>query len=277
MTPIGTTRARLALIVALLEVAIAPGVAASAAPTVVLPPPDGWFDYQLGGAYVPSPDVVVVSRDRTARPVPGVYSICYVNAFQTQPGERGFWTGSRRDLLLTRADGRQVMDPGYPGEILLDTRSDSRRARIATIVDRWFAGCARRGFRAVDPDNLDSWTRSERRLTRAGNIALATLLVRAAHARGLAIAQKNTSELSRSGSTRIGFDFAVAEECHVHAECGAYIAAYGRRVYEIEYVDNGGVANFAAACADHGARISITYRDRGIVPAGAAGHVYRSC
>lgn len=43
------------------------------------------FDYQLGGAYTPPTGVRTVVRDRTAAPAPGLYNICYVNAYQAQP------------------------------------------------------------------------------------------------------------------------------------------------------------------------------------------------
>lgn len=91
-------------------------------PTVTLPPADGTFDYQLGGAYPPADDVQVVSRDRTEQPVPGVYSICYVNLLQTQPDEPGqsttdplygttaWWEQHHPDLLLRDADGELVLD-----------------------------------------------------------------------------------------------------------------------------------------------------------------------
>ena len=62
-------------------------VLAACAPAVdVVPLPVGVADYQLGEAYRPAEDVTVVVRDATATPEPGVYSVCYVNAFQTQPG-----------------------------------------------------------------------------------------------------------------------------------------------------------------------------------------------
>lgn len=46
---------------------------------------------------------------------------------------------------------------------------------------------------------------------------------------------------------------------------------------EIEYPDNGGETNFAAACRARGDEISIVYRDRDITPAGRPGFVERSC
>src|SRR4051812_13878225 len=81
-----------------------------------LPPAGARADYQLGGAYAPPAGVRVVTRDRAARPVPGDYSICYVNAFQTQDDERGWWRAHHPSLLLRDARGHEVTDPGWPGE-----------------------------------------------------------------------------------------------------------------------------------------------------------------
>ena len=69
-------------------------------------------------------------------------------------------------------------------------------------------------------------------------MALAKLLAAHAHGQGLAIAQKNTPQLGTAGKRRVGFDFAIAEECQVYAECAAYTNVYGANVIEIEYTDN---------------------------------------
>jgi len=243
--------------------------------TVVGPPAHARFDYQIGGAYPPPAGVSIVDRDRTAHPAAGLYNICYVNAYQTQPGETKWWKAHQRDLLLLRR-GRYVRDPNYADELLLDTSTDAKRRRIGGIVNDWIGGCAAAGFSAVEPDNLDSWTRSHGRLTRVNNLALASLLIGRAHARGLAIAQKNTSELGSAGR-RLGFDFAVAEECGALHECGAYTGPFGGRVIEIEYSDHGGRANFLAACRARGGSISITYRDRAVAPKGRPGYTDESC
>lgn len=240
---------------------------------VTLPPSGGVADYQLGGAYRPAAKVDIVVRDRTEMPVPGVYSVCYVNAFQTQPGALRWWKSKHPRLLLRDARGRLVRDANWPGEVLLDLRTAKKRAGAAKIVGRWFAGCAHRGFRAVEPDNLDSWTRSGRLLKRSHTRAFARLLVKDAHAHGLAIAQKNTVELD---GRRLGFDFAVTEECEAYRECGRYQRMYGRRVIEIEYTDNGRSA-FRRACRARGSKISVLLRDRDVVPRGRKAYVYRTC
>jgi hypothetical protein len=108
------------------------------------------------------------------------------------------------------------------------------------------------------------------------NLAFAGLLIGRAHRVGLAIAQKNAAVVARAG-LRLGFDFAIAEECQAYDECGPYVSAYGREVIEIEYPDNGGKPNFAAACRARGSRISIVYRDRDVTPAGQPGYIEQSC
>lgn len=252
--------------------AVAAALALTSSP-VTLPPTAGVADYQLGGAYQPAANVQIVTRDRSEPPAPGRYSICYVNSFQTQPGTLRWWRAKHPSLLLRDAHGRLVRDPGWPDEVLLDIRTPARRAAVARINGAWFDQCARRGYAAVEPDNLDSWTRSRGRLTRGQAVSLARLLVAEAHSTGTAIAQKNTPQLSRLG---IGFDFAVAEECEVYRECGAYTRVYGTRLIEIEYTDNGRRA-FARACAARGTTASVLLRDRDVTPRRSRHYEFRTC
>jgi Glycoside-hydrolase family GH114 len=255
--------------------AIASTLTHTAGPVPTAPPVDAGFDYQLGGGY-PLPDgVTVVTRDRTDRPAAGAYNICYVNAYQTQPGRLRWWKRTHRPLLL-RYHGRLLHDPGWPGEVLLDTADAAKRRAIAGVVGRWFSGCADDGFDAVEPDNLDSYTRSHHQLDRAGALALATLLADRAHHAGLAIAQKNLAGLTRARRLAVGFDFAVSEECMVWHECGSYRRAYGRHVIEIEYTDNGRAA-FRKACRDHGGDWSIVLRDRMLRTPASPRYAYQKC
>jgi hypothetical protein len=270
------------VIAATLALALLPAGCGNTAPTrdsaamqsaAVTLPPEGGFDYQLGGAYQPPDGVRTVTRDRTASTAAGLYNICYVNAYQTQQNELTWWRNNHRNLLL-HAGGHEVRDPGWP-EVLLDTSTTAKRAALARIVGGWIDKCAADGFQSVEPDNLDSWTRSRHQLTSADNLAFASLLITRAHADGLAIAQKNTAERSARGA-KLGFDFAVAEECAVYDECGSYTAAYHQHVLEIEYTDNGR-RTFPAACrAAAGAR-PVILRDRDLVAAGKVGYAYKSC
>jgi hypothetical protein len=124
----------------------------------------------------------------------------------------------------------------------------------------------------VEPDNLDSWTRSDGRLTKANAFALAELLTAHAHSQGLAIGQKNAAGHVSRGQ-QAGFDFAIAEECGRYHECGAYQQVYGDQVYVIEYRD----ADFDRSCARWGDQLSIIRRDRGVKGPGSAKYVYAAC
>ena len=246
------------------------------AATVPLPPTNGQFDYQIGGVYTPLTSVSIVDRDRSASPVAGTYTICYVNAFQTQPDEASVWTSGHSNLLVKRANGTNLTDPDWPGEYILDTSTAAKRSNIATIVNGWIDGCKTKGFQAIEPDNLDSWTRSLTQLSKMNNVALAKLLVTHAHSIGLAIAQKNTPQLGSTGKTSIGFDFAIAEECQVYAECDSYTRPYGNRVIEIEYTDTA-LSAFTESCFARGKNISVILRDRNVVPRGQSAYHYEYC
>ena len=95
----------------------------------VTPPPTGTdLDYQLGGER----SVPAARGDRGPRPrgspVPGRYNVCYVNGFQTQPGERALWR--RHPRLVLRDHGRPVVDEAW-GEWLLDVRTAAKRKQLA--------------------------------------------------------------------------------------------------------------------------------------------------
>lgn len=271
MTPVHVATCA-AMLLAMSGCAAAADDAAGEAASLALPPAGAVPDYQLGGAYPPADGVGIVGRDRGAEPADGVYSICYVNAFQTQPGELDSWP---KDLLL-HTDGAPVFDPDWPDEALADTSTDDKRERIAEIVTPWITGCASDGFDAVEFDNLDSYTRSGGALDLDDNLALAAELVDAAHAAGLAAGQKNAAEDAAALREHAGFDFAVVEECAAYEECEAYTEVYGSQVIDIEYTDQL-PRSFAEMCADADAPASMVLRDRDLLPAGAQGHTFETC
>jgi Glycoside-hydrolase family GH114 len=223
-----------------------------------MPPKGVDFDYQLGGVSTPAPNVGVVVRDRRARPAVGLYNVCYVNGFQTQPGAGQFWRRHRH--LLLRNEGRVVVDEAW-GEKLLDIRTRQTRRALARIVGRWIERCAADGFEAVEFDNLDSFSRSDGLIKRRQAKKYAARLVRRSHRAGLAAGQKNWAEWDGRSA---GFDFAVAEECGRWRECGRYVSHYGRRVFVIEYRRR----DFKSTCADLGGRVGIVLRDRELTPNG---------
>jgi Glycoside-hydrolase family GH114 len=258
-------------------------VAASAAARFwVSPPVDARFDYQIGGDYPLPAGVEVVSRDWFAGSPEAAYSICYVNGFQTQddedgverPDERSSWPAE----LVLRSLGD---DPNWGGEYLIDIGSAAKRARAADWVQQMIQTCADKGFDAVEYDNLDSWTRfdgtpveDEVPFGKAQAIRYAELLTDRAHALGLAVAQKNTPQLSRRQSRRvIGFDFAIAESCGRYAECHLYRARFRDRVIAIEYRRK----DFRRACRAVGRSVTVVLRDRDVTPPGSPTYRYDAC
>jgi hypothetical protein len=241
------------------------------------------FDYQIGGDYPLPADVSVVSRDwfsgdDAPRPT---YSICYVNAFQTQadepgvdrPDERSNWPPN---LVLSELGD----DPHWGGEYLIDISTAAKRRQAADWVKQMIDGCREKGFEAVEYDNLDSWTRFDGTpladdvpFSKPQALAYATILARRAHVRELAVAQKNTADVTPEQADRVGFDFAIAEECSRYDECNVYRHVHGNRVIEIEYRRQ----DFDEACATVGPKISVVLRDRLVSKPGSPRYVYDAC
>ena len=240
-------------------------------PAIELPPANGGFDYQLGGAYDPGDAVEIVARDRTDEPDADRYSICYVNGFQTQPDEAAFWLDEHPDLLVRGTDGEPATDPEWPDEWILDISTPANRDEVVAIVGAWVDGCAADGYDAVEIDNLDTFTRFPDQLGEDDAAALARALTERAHAAGLAIGQKNAVDLV-ARREELGFDFAVAEQCTEFDECEAFAEGYGDQVYVVEYDE----AAFEQGCERH-PELSIVLRDLDLVEPDDPAYERRTC
>ncbi|WP_163509681.1 endo alpha-1,4 polygalactosaminidase [Fodinicola acaciae] len=271
------------LAAALVLVLAVAGCATPSSQARPLPPAHGVFDYQIGGPYAPDPSVQIISRDRRAAPVAGKYNICYLNALQTQPdpvqpngaeGTLTWWVRNHPDLVLKDSDGDPVIDDDW-AEAVLDVSTSDKRRRLLEIEKPWIDGCRAAGFQAIEPDNLDSYDRSDGNFLFDADRDFAVSFVAYAHSRNLAVAQKNAGDdFGAAGRTEVGFDFAIAEECADYDECADYTAAYGDHYIDIEYDDQDG---FRKACRDYGRAISVILRDRKVVPKGTAGYRYETC
>ncbi len=250
--------------------------------TSVAPFPAGApADYQLGGDHDPAPEVRVVVRDWwSGAPLDrdGAYSVCYVNAFQTQPDEPDVDRPDERSAWPSGLVLEELEDPGWPGELLVDISTPDSRAAAAAHVAEMVDTCADKGFDAVELDNLDSWTRFDGRqevvsFAEQDALAYAGLLADHAHDRGLAVAQKNTPGLSEQQVADVGFDLAVVEECGRYDECDAYTAVHGDRLLVVEYTDEG----LARACETVGDRVAVVLRDPGLTVPGTPGYRSEPC
>lgn len=246
--------------------------------TVQPPTPNAGVDYQIAGGYALPSGVTVVSRDHDDQPAAGAYSICYVNAFQAQPDAASWWKSNHPDLLLASSGGGYVLDKDW-NEYLLDISTAAKRTALMDVVGGWIDGCAKKGFQAVEPDNLDSWTRSGGLLTKQQALDFATLLAQRAHKDGLAIAQKNGLDLGSAGKSQAGFDFAVAEDCMDYTmdggrpECAGYVDVFGDHVIVLEYDQS----HFQQACTTYGATLSVTRRDRDVSTPGSSAYAFGIC
>ncbi len=150
--------------------------------------------------------------------------ICYVSV-----GSYEDWRPDA-DLFPASVLGRSN---GWPGERWLDIRKTSL---LAPILRARLDLCARKGFDAVEPDNVDGYTnRTGFPLTGDDQVRFNRWIARLAHARGLGVALKNDPE--QASALEPSFDFAVVEQCFEYRECGRFrpFARAGKAVLHVEY------------------------------------------
>jgi hypothetical protein len=152
--------------------------------------------------------------------------VCYFSA--------GTWENWRPDanLFPTSALGSNVS--GWQGEKWLDVRDSTVRSIMAQRMDL----AKSKGCDGLEPDNVDGYAnKSGFPLTMQDQIDFNTYLADQAHARGMIVALKNSTDLV---SSLVGkFDFAVVEECFRYNECSAYtpFINQGKAVLNAEYTN----------------------------------------
>jgi len=133
---------------------------------------------------------------------------------------------------------------GWSGEKWLDIR---RIDLLAPIMLARLERCAAKGFDGVEPDNMEVVGNATGfPLTAADQLRYALWLADEAHARGLAIGQKNAPALVMELVNV--YDFAITEDCFAYGWCDQmkpYIEA-GKPVLASEYTDMD--INFVGAC-----------------------------
>ncbi len=202
------------------------------APAIWQPKPGLSWQVQYSGTLVAGTALVVDvdGHETSAATVAslkkaGKHVICYINA--------GGWEDWRPDkAVFPKAVIGNKLD-GWPSERWLDIRAvDVLVPIMAARIDE----CARKGFDAVDPDNMDGWqARSGFPLTQADTLTYLAALSEVAHTRGLAIGLKNGIEVLGDAAPLV--EFAVNEECLTYHECSAYgpLLRSGKAVFHVEY------------------------------------------
>ncbi len=155
----------------------------------------------------------------------GRRAVCYLDV--------GSWESYRPDAgrFPNSAIGKRY--EGFPDERWLDIR---RYRAFAAPLRARIAMCARKGFDAVEPDNLAGWENETGFDIEAGDqLRFNRWVARQVHARGMAVALKNDGP--QVGQLLDSFDFAIVEQCFQYEECGLYrpFVERGKAVLVAEY------------------------------------------
>jgi hypothetical protein len=191
------------------------------------------WQWELQGKFELTPGVSVFeidgfeypARDVKAIHGQGAKAICYLDV--------GSWEEYRPDASKFPKSSLGAVYEGYPEERWLDI---AHYKKFAPIMEKRIAMCARKGFDAVEPDNINGWeNKTGFPLTRAEQLTYNRWIARTVHKAGMAVALKNDS---RQVKQLVGaFDFAVVEECFQYEECDLFkpFVEAGKAVFETEY------------------------------------------
>jgi hypothetical protein len=226
-----------------------PAIAAAApqkAAATWLPVPNGALHWQLQGDVVPAPGTKVIDSDLFDTPAKqvkkwrdqGLYPVCYVNV--------GAFEDWRDDASDFPDDVIGAVYDGWQGERWLDVHHFTK---FAAIIEARLDLCVRKGFLAVEPDNIDGYDNETGfDITRDDQVVYLHWLIDQAHKRQLAIGQKNAPDLI---DELVGdMDFALLESAWRDDFLSDYIP-YRRQnkpVFAVEYREDG--ASLAAICPD---------------------------
>lgn len=151
--------------------------------------------------------------------------VCYLDV--------GSWESYRPDRGEFPVAVRGRRYEGFPDERWLDV---SRFGLFRRPLEGRIAMCARKGFDAVEPDNLAGFENDTGfDLTAADQLRFNRWIAAQAHRRGMAVALKN--DPTQVGQLLGQFDFAIVEECFQYDECGRFepFVEAGKAVFEAEY------------------------------------------
>lgn len=196
------------------------------------PEPGTDWQWQLSGKLdttVDAPVYDVDGFDRDAADVEALHGagrkvICYLST--------GAWEDFRPDAARfpTAVLGK---GNGWKGERWLDIR---RTDVLEPLMETRIAMCAKKGFDAVEPDNMDGYrNKSGFPLTAADQLRYNRLIARLVHRHGMAVGLKN--DLPQIPELVADFDFAVNEQCAQYEECEEltpFVEA-GKAVFHVEY------------------------------------------
>ena len=211
-----------------------------------------WY-WQLQGTVSVHPGVTVYDVDgfnTTAQNVTdlhasGAKAICYLNV--------GAAENFRPDFSSFPASVLGAGN-GFPGEFWLDIRQLSA---IAPIMTARMQMCVSKGFDAIEPDNIDSYTNTTGfPLSAQDQLTYDMWIANTAHSLGLSVGLKN--DFSQVYQLQPYFDWALDEQCNQYATCGALapFTQANKAVFDAEYMDES-----ALCTANALAQINMAFYD----------------
>jgi hypothetical protein len=174
--------------------------------------------YDIDGFEATKADVTALHRG-------GRKAICYLDV--------GSWESFRPDRgeFPRSVIGKRY--EGFPNERWLDV---ARYRLFRKPLEQRIAICARKGFDAVEPDNVAGFENDTGfRITAAQQLRFNRWIAAQVHRRGMAVALKNDP---KQVPQLVGnFDFAIVEQCFQYDECGRFVpfVKAGKAVFEAEY------------------------------------------
>jgi hypothetical protein len=193
------------------------------------------WQWQLQGSIDTSIDAAVYDIDGFETPAgvvrrlhrQGRRVICYLDV--------GSWESYRPDADRFPSSVIGNRYQGFPDERWLDI---GRFGLFARPLEHRFAMCERKGFDAVEPDNLAGWEPENKtgfQITQADQLRFNRWVARQVHSHGMAVALKNDGR--QADSLIHAFDFAIVEQCFQYDECSLYrsFVHHRKAVFEAEY------------------------------------------
>jgi len=233
------------MVIALAALALA--VLPAAAGAWWQPPAKPTFYWQLQGTLkstVPAAVYDVDGFETSALEVAALHSegrhvVCYIDAGTAENFRPDY--GAFPRSVLGRSNG-------WPGEKWIDIR---QLAIVEPIMTARFQMCREKGFDAVEPDNIESFSnRSGFPITAQQQLTYNEWVAQEVHGLGLAILQKNDGEQARELEPY--YDGVLTEQCNQYAECADFkpYLEVGKPVINAEYKLK--TARFCAADAAAG-------------------------
>jgi hypothetical protein len=195
------------------------------------PPRLSWY-WQLTGTVNNSYPVAaydIDGFDNSQREVATLHSakkraICYIDV--------GTWENWRPDA--SKFPSSVLGKPnGWPGERWLDIRQSSV---LEPLMTARFQMCKRKGFDALEPDNIDGYENDTGfDISAQDQLSYDRWVAKEAHSLGLAVFQKNDPD--QATQLEPDFDGVLDEQCNEYSECSSfqtYLRA-GKPVLNAEY------------------------------------------